>query len=51
MLSALGKVLILKVNTLNFSKNEPFLSRLFCASRLTAVGDMRHPLKANLGKK
>ncbi len=28
----------------------PFSHGVFCVSRLTAVGHMRHPLKADLGK-
>jgi hypothetical protein len=29
----------------------PFSHGVFCVSRLTAVGHMRHPFKADLGKK
>ncbi len=29
----------------------PFSHGVFCVSRLTAVGHMRHPLKADLGRK
>ncbi len=33
------------------SRLNPFSHRLFCVSRLTAICHMRHPLKADLGKK